>query len=747
LALGLAVLCLAGMVPLSAQTLESLAREYRERPTPAHHSSLLRYAVARPNDPNGALALLALGVTEVSLGADKHADAIQHLKAARGRLPKLADYTGYELALADSGLKQFGGVTGDVFPVFHNSPPSPFLSRAVLLAADADVATEKSGAAVELLRQYYDRLPQPDGNLSLAAAYEAAHDLASAAVYYQRAYFKYPMVPRSDSAAPAMARLREALGGSYPPPTADAMLERADRLLAANVSARARSEYQTLAAQLAGEGRDLARVGIGAADYAAGETAQADRYLSGLQVSAPEADAERLYYLTECARRVENRAGMSASIERLNTLHASSRWRLKALVAAGNYYVKTNEWTLYVPLFRAAYEGFPTDPEADPCHWKVTWSAYVNRRPEAAGLLREHLIRFPSSSYAAAALYFLGRASEAKGDPGAAKACYQKLVQNFNGYYYYSLGEDRLRDRALADVFPSSEMRSFLSGLALRLPSNPGTFEPKPATRLRLERARLLALAALDDLAEEELRFGAATEDQPHVLAMEMARTASKHGAPDRAIRLIKKNVPDYFALPFDSAPRAFWELAYPLPYRSSLLRYANQRNLDPYLVAGLVRQESEFNPKAVSPARAYGLAQILPSTGRSISRKLGVKRFRTSTLLEPDTNLKFGVYYLRTLLDGQGGKLPQTLASYNAGSTRVASWMAWAEFREPAEFVETIPFSETRNYVQLVLRNAAFYRRLYGPAPPGAAAEKSVAKKSTSAPASKKALKSAAAQ
>jgi soluble lytic murein transglycosylase len=140
---------------------------------------------------------------------------------------------------------------------------------------------------------------------------------------------------------------------------------------------------------------------------------------------------------------------------------------------------------------------------------------------------------------------------------------------------------------------------------------------------------------------------------------------------------------------------------------------YSEQQGLDPYLVAGLVRQESEFNPQAVSPAQAYGLTQILPSTGRALL-KMSRRRFRPAMLFAPELNLRLGTMYLRAVYDQNAGQGEQTLASYNAGASRVRNWMTWAAYREPAEFSETIPFSETRSYVFAVQRNALIYRKLY---------------------------------
>jgi soluble lytic murein transglycosylase len=177
----------------------------------------------------------------------------------------------------------------------------------------------------------------------------------------------------------------------------------------------------------------------------------------------------------------------------------------------------------------------------------------------------------------------------------------------------------------------------------------------------------------------------------------------------------MKSLAPDYLALPLNAAPRQFWELLFPLPYRGELFQNAQALGLDPYLVAGLVRQESEFDPLAVSRARAYGLTQVRPGTGREFARKVGISRFSSRLLYQPSANLKIGSAILRSMLDRQNGKLEPTLAAYNAGPNRATEWLGWYTYREPAEFVEAIPFTETRDYVQAVLRNADVYRRLYG--------------------------------
>jgi peptidoglycan lytic transglycosylase len=191
---------------------------------------------------------------------------------------------------------------------------------------------------------------------------------------------------------------------------------------------------------------------------------------------------------------------------------------------------------------------------------------------------------------------------------------------------------------------------------------------------------------------------------------MEQAEQAD---APYQALRAMKATAGNYLGLPLDKAPRRYWEMLFPLPYRRELEAAARRERVDPFLLAGLIRQESEFNPGALSSANAYGLTQVRPGTGRQFARKAGVPRFTPRQLFQPATSLKIGSAVFRAMLD-QYGQVEQTLAAYNAGPRRMAEWAAWGTYREPAEFIEMIPFTETREYVEAVLRNADIYRRLY---------------------------------
>jgi soluble lytic murein transglycosylase len=709
LALSALLACIASAAPLA-----TLGQNYRKTPSPANRAALTRLAAAHPKDIEGAQALLVTAATDIDRRS--YDEALTGLKDLEKRLPRLADYTAYLRASVQFESSNYAEVVRELATVLKQTPASPLAAKSVMLTARADIELQRPKEAVELLRKNYAGLTAPQGDFLLAKSSEAMGDPVAAATYYQNVFYLYPSTPEAAQAETALTALKQSLADKMPPVTPQTSLIRASRLMNSGDARKAKTELEALAPQIGGNERDIAMVRIGVADYFARDNQPAYRYLKTLTIASPEADAERLYYMHAAARRLKNEDDAMDALDRLNKQYPASPWRLQALISAANRYLVSNEPNVYEPMYRACYESFPNSAEAPGCHWKVVWNQYLKRGPEAVQMLREHLTKYPASEKAAAALYFLGRVAEKQNSLPAARAYYTEVAERYPNFFHAVLAREKLILPAIAHAGTAPETEAFLDAVKFPPKSSKRNFEPDAPTKVRIDRARLLAGAGLDDWADTELRFAAKTDGQPHVLALELAQMAESRGAHDQAIRTIKNLAGGYLSVPFDAAPDKFWRLAFPMPYRPSLEANSKLRDLDPFMVAALIRQESEFNPLAVSRAKAYGLTQVMPATGRELSRKLGVRKFNAKMLFEPELNLKLGTYYLRMMLDQLGGKWEATLAAYNAGKSRVDSWLTYAAFEEPAEFIESIPFTETRDYVQIVIRNADVYRRLYGP-------------------------------
>ena len=235
-----------------------------------------------------------------------------------------------------------------------------------------------------------------------------------------------------------------------------------------------------------------------------------------------------------------------------------------------------------------------------------------------------------------------------------------------------------------------------------------------PDDDLRVERARLLSNGGLADMAVRELQ-AVAGQDGGTWAPPEMARVYQDIGRYDRGIEIMKRTTPNYFAVDLPDLPRPYWEALFPKPFWSDLRKYSVANGLDPYLVASLIRQESEFNPLALSRANAVGLMQLLPKTGKAVAKQEKLRGYNPSQLYTPAVNLQLGTRYFKSMVDKYGGQFEYALAAYNAGTDRVEDWVGQGHYRDAQEFVESIPFTETREYVQAILRNASVYRQLYG--------------------------------
>lgn len=155
-----------------------------------------------------------------------------------------------------------------------------------------------------------------------------------------------------------------------------------------------------------------------------------------------------------------------------------------------------------------------------------------------------------------------------------------------------------------------------------------------------------------------------------------------------------------------------FMRYLYPLKYQEYIVKYARQYKADPYMVAAIIKVESNFLPEAVSRKGAIGLMQLMPDTARWAAEKMGMKDIDDEKLMIPETNIKIGTWYLSNLLEEFNGDITLALAAYNGGRGNVSEWLKSKKFRQEKQ--DMIPFAETKSFVMKVKRAHKWYRRLY---------------------------------
>ncbi|HYX69479.1 MAG TPA: transglycosylase SLT domain-containing protein [Terriglobales bacterium] len=684
----------ADLKPMAVQLLTSRSR--------AAYSGVEAYAVRHAGDDAGALAWLVIGYAH-TLDAE-YGPAVDALRQARPHAGVVGDYVDYLLAsslVASRAHTQAIEILQD-FPTRY--PDSSLLHDAVLLQADALLALNRSREAATLLEAH--RLPaHPDTELTLGRAYLALGENAKAAEALRVVYYTMPLSPLADEAEAQLRGLSKQ--GTLPAPGYTLRKTRAEQLAQARQYRDATDEYQKLLPDTPASEQPAVQLALGGALFRARRSKQARDVLERIPAGAPGND-ERLYYLTQIAAHSDRYVGL---LNQLRQNAPKSPWLAQLLISDGNERLLQKDLPGAIRFYKEVYQRAPDGQYSDYAHWKTAWLTFrLGNTEEAKKLFEEQVALYPASNQVPAAIYWRARLAEEDKDLNKARVWYQKIVERFRLYYYGDLARERIRvigagsslapDPLLAKMPPAPRPPAFSSTL--------------PAEDSHAQRARLLENAALFDFAMRELQEESGRNHDGWALR-QMVRIYEQRDSYYRGLQLLKKTVPSYFTYDISALPRDLWEGLFPRIYWSDLTKQASAQGLDPFLVAALIRQESEFNPRAVSHAHAMGLMQLLPSSGRKIARQVKLPRYSTQRLLEPDVNLQLGTVYFRQALDQYGGTLEYALAAYNAGDNRVEEWRKDGTYRDVAEFVESIPFTETREYVQAILRNANVYRRLYG--------------------------------
>lgn len=362
-----------------------------------------------------------------------------------------------------------------------------------------------------------------------------------------------------------------------------------------------------------------------------------------------------------------------------------------------------------IAAYREVAEKFPKGPLVLQSLWKAGWLLFQKEDPEGAIRTWQAFETFrPTSPWSEKALYWRGKALEKSGKPGLAEETFRRLRQEFPAAYHAQLAAGRGVSPATGKGF--SPIREVSPNLTPNSPVPPGDFGS-----LRLTKGKLLARLNLFAEALEELEAVEGNGGTGEEMRLEVSGLFREMGEYHRSNLLVRR----HFALPPLGAnpsarDRSLYLLAYPLGNPSWINRYAESQNLDPALLCAVILEESRFDPQARSVAGARGLMQIMPGTGKEIAKGLKVRPYGDQKLFDPELNIRFGSWYLARLLEEFGGKTHLAVAAYNAGPKAVRDWLRRFPGLSEDEFVERIPYAETRNYVVKVLTSQQVYRNLY---------------------------------
>jgi soluble lytic murein transglycosylase len=507
----------------------------------------------------------------------------------------------------------------------------------------------------------------------------------------QRAYYDYPTTAEADRAGEALDKADVDLEA----PFAAKELARAETLFQARRWAGARTSYTRVKPFAASADRDRVAIRIAAAEIGLG------RHRDGREALRPYLDGalaeEATFHFVTATRGLKLRDEHIARSRSFVEKFPGSPFADEVLNNLASAYIIDDQDGEADLVFREILSRFPAGRFAERAAWKAGWWAY--RQGEFADALQyfdKGAAQFPRSDYRPSWLYWSGRAAQQSGDVETGVARLRLTATDYHNSYYGRLAIRKLQGERGAAITPT-----------LQRQAAPATAIPTAG------RIATLLSVGLNREAMSELQYAQRVWGDSPQLQATIAVTHKRLGNVRAGINSMKRAYPQYLAAGGETLPAEILQVIFPVDYWPLLQKYSKERGLDPFLVAALVAQESNFDPVVVSHANAYGLMQILPSTGRSYARKLGVKPFSTRRLTEADVNVRLGTQIFADDIRKFGG-VHFALAAYNAGGSRVNAWRREKPDLPQDEFIDDIPFPETQNYVKRILGTAEDYRSLY---------------------------------
>jgi len=637
---------------------------------------------------------------------------------------KLGDYALYYLAKSLQALGRAAEAEAQWVKLWHTYPTSLHARSALLEAARSAL---DRGAAMKAITDVAPLAEAGDVSALLLQAdgYEKLGQTERAIRVYERIHFDLPPARESPRARERLRRL-----GVNVDEVARYGWERArgraDRLYEAGAYEEAAQAYRALRAAFPEVMREpivLLRFGVSLLRTGAVREASVVLQQASERASA-QLQAEALYFLAESHRRLGRAAEFVEMSRRLVERHPRSPFAARTLLDRARFHERRGEREEALAAYRQLISGHPDSEVAPEAFWTLGWEAYRRKAyEEASRTLLSLVARHPQSELLAQAAYWAARAEERLGRNDRAALLYEKLVERYRDAYYGQWARqraERLKARGVVASWPARRQGESLGdpllerAIANLHPIRAPEETAGPATLERVEKAVELRAIRLDEWALGELTAAQREAPTSPRVCLELARLYRDRGDPLAAINVLRQAHPEYAAYRGDEVSQEVLRLLFPLVYWDLIRRNAEAQGLDPYLVAGLIRQESGFHPRARSVANARGLMQVIPSTGRLVARRYGLRRLSPERLYDPALNIRLGTTYLAEQVR-RFGQIEYALAAYNAGPLRVARWLRELPTEEMDEWIESIPITETRQYVKSILRNVAHYRRIYG--------------------------------
>ncbi len=637
-------------------------------------------------------------------------EAVPRLEQAAAGYPLLADYALFALAAIHRDAGRHAEAAGALQRLLDIEPTSVFAERASRKLPreylEADDLPRAEQAAGKYLETYTHNGGRAAVWVTLGEVLLYSGRVEQAEQVFRRVWVELPASPESRQAKAFLDAIPTA-----PPLTPDEQFLRAATLYQQGQFGQALKELAPFA-EADNPHEAQARFFLGMSAFRLRQYSPAAQWLEPLVTAGTGDQVEALYWLARSFGRADDAEKFSQFMLRLVDEFPQSRRADDALYLLGQAATDNGDIAAGRTYLARLLAEYPKTSWKETALWLQGWLAYeAQDLPAALASWDRLLTEEAGSRLRAQALFWKGRVLEKLQQPAGATEAYRAILRDqFSQYYYQLRALERLM--ALAKENKIAKKKAELPAAATKAAPPKG----KPVDELHAQKARALRGLGLDDEAADEYSEEARTSPENRAALAEACGAFLDLERYDKAVWLGTRILLPLYVQEGGRPPiRGFWQCLYPLGHIALIRQQAKRLDLDPFFVTALIREESAFAPQAVSQAGARGLMQLMPQTARRVAKDNNLPMENPPPLHTPEVNIRLGMIHLAELLRDNNGNLALTLAAYNAGTQAVRRWLDRYGFSDEAEFIENIPYSETRNYVKRVLGTYEQYTRLYG--------------------------------
>lgn len=647
--------------------------------------------------------------------------------------PELADYALYYLGEYFFSKARYLGAADLYQRLIEKYPKSCWTARSAVRKAQAFREAGLHAMAAEAYQKFLRDYPHsdigPDAGLGLGKVLTLDGNIGKAVKAYRDIMINYPGTPADQEARNALDELK-LCGAEIPELNSDELYEQGKNYFKASQYQNAYDAFMRIIDMnptYLHKADILLRSGI-CLVHLGKRTEAASMFEHIMKENPPEQHgAQALNWLGKLYSRLGKKDEAIGSYLKIIASYPSSEWADDALYLVGNIYRESNDVKKAVTFYDRLAREYPGSKFADSAYWWKAWAYYTSGNfKQAEQTLKELIQKYPRSSLVNQALYWQGRIAEKKPDRKRAASYYRRLLAHGPYTYYGHRAAERLSSLNLPVSVPAREESPETNGFIFPQIQINDTDTDGPPVWTE-EAVKALSKEPSFKKTLELMHLGMNKEAASELWSLQdkitrkrgallgLSKAFFELGDYYRSLILVLRNYERYLEGSYWATPDDFWLLAYPQGYWDSILSYSRKYNQDPYFIAAIIREESQFHTEALSPAGARGIMQIMPSTGEWIAQSVRIKGFDRAKLFDYDTGINLGTWFVNHLMKRFRGDARLVAAAYNAGPDAVLSWLDKNNGFDRDEFVEMIPFAETRGYVKKVMRNYAEYKRIYG--------------------------------